>query len=525
MLYLMAVLTFLAGILFYTLSPREDRLNIEVFQGEPFIQSFLSQHQAAKDYLRRWYGIQKPDPADDRTVFNLQPEFLEYMDIHLGSEMCYNNAALDPLAADDAPCFVSRIACLNTAGTAAQACKDSDNIYVVTYGGLYYDAAKNEYERPAWWPQESTSRARRNERWRRSFATRTSGSQTCGTIFDDPTSTGNFCLDNGVRAIKNGVCAKPIPAGLVAVLFPSGPTSDMFLCMSKVKQGPFAYYPANLVHFWDGLDNQAKHAPNSSSKSRLEGTTGKWLDLVSTTVAGKYDTSTKVFSDLNGAYFGPDSVKRPAITLEGPNTAVDFDINSGVLTHDFTLTLLVGFDPQTASSVGAVHDINPAVDLIRFESGTGGFLTLTARPIDTSNADEADLTKPTVLELNVLGNGASGKIPVLDFDIKRRLIHSLTLQRQGNHIYLFTDDLKEPEMSIDLNEYPDELANLNSFTLGTNKMEIKHLGTATPEQRTQIYGVRFFDRALTQDEIHDMYKEDRGRFPIYYKGVNSEDVS
>ena len=51
MLYLLFVLTFLCGILFYGMSPHDKQLDMTAHQAEGMIVTFLAQHQAAKDYL------------------------------------------------------------------------------------------------------------------------------------------------------------------------------------------------------------------------------------------------------------------------------------------------------------------------------------------------------------------------------------------------------------------------------------------------------------------------------------------
>ena len=56
MLYLLAVLTFLAGIFFYGMSPRDDQMQLQANQAEGMVLPFLNQHQAARDYLYTWLG-------------------------------------------------------------------------------------------------------------------------------------------------------------------------------------------------------------------------------------------------------------------------------------------------------------------------------------------------------------------------------------------------------------------------------------------------------------------------------------
>ena len=71
MLYLVFVLTFLCGILFYSLSPRDDHLKWDMHRAEGFIAGFLAQHQSAKDYIGMWLGVDYKSQNDTITNFNL----------------------------------------------------------------------------------------------------------------------------------------------------------------------------------------------------------------------------------------------------------------------------------------------------------------------------------------------------------------------------------------------------------------------------------------------------------------------
>lgn len=509
MLYLMAVLTFLAGILFYTLSPREDRLNMDVFQGEPFIQSFLSQHQAAKDYLRRWYGINKPQDK----VFNLRPELVNYLSGGLDHEMCGDenypdtfNQASDPLGDSTAPCFVSRVVCTTINGAAPQNCASSDptepTIYVVTYGGLKDD------KRPAWWPKGSTSRVRQYERWRRAFASRTTGSTSCGTIFEKKglDDRSQYCLDIGAATFKkDSSCAKVIPEGVLRGLFGGdAPTSDMFFCMSKVKQGPFPYYPASLQRFWDGLDNQNKHAPNSSESTRLSGAEGKWLDLVSSQPAGQY-TQDDIFDNLPSppSYF--DDV--PAIVLNGSSARVDFDMNSSILKNDFTLTILFGFNKEL-----------PVATLFSFDDGrsedskTSFGLSIGGASKGEKNGVQLVLT----FEKGGVKDLYSFTRTYLDYTVYDNLVSTVTVRRQGDRISLYLGSYIQHDPAID-GVLSEDQKGILTMLGGMDKQKMKMTGGrgADDNQKVYVYGVRFFNRALTTGEIYDMYKEDAWRFPMY----------
>ncbi|MGN0919769.1 MAG: hypothetical protein ACI4OR_03315, partial [Alphaproteobacteria bacterium] len=89
MLYLLFVLTFLCGILFYGMSPSDKSLEMTSHQAEGMIISFINQHQAAKDYVYTWLGVGSSNLRSNDGTLN--PEFIKMMPKGIMQDMCYQN--------------------------------------------------------------------------------------------------------------------------------------------------------------------------------------------------------------------------------------------------------------------------------------------------------------------------------------------------------------------------------------------------------------------------------------------------
>ena len=306
MLYLLFVLTFLCGILFYGLSPHDKGLDMTARQAEGMIATFLAQHQAARDYLYTWLGA-----SNDATTGNLQTgvyenflkaDFEKMIPWGVISDMCRGNNVTPGQGGNDA-CFVSKVV------------DDAGKHYVITYGGWtgctaaemndsnHYECyLSNNVKRPDWWPSQGT-RMRRFESWRRAIANRTRGSISCGTLVEFPESSGNWCIDNGEKVYKNEnathpVCMNQVPLAVISALpYASGPAGldDLLFCVSEFKQGQDNYQSV-AEHFYDGFANAgvAQHTASGNS----------WADLGSSSSPSNLTMATnwqgKPYFDLHG---------------------------------------------------------------------------------------------------------------------------------------------------------------------------------------------------------------------------------
>ena len=263
MLYLLFVLTFLAGILFYGMSPRDDKLQMDAHQAEGMIISFINQHQAAKDYLYTWLGAGPRGGGNSNTLADgfLKEDFENMMwgiDIHgMKTDLCEGNSIT---ANKTGSCFVSQTVCLNAAGGEVNCNSGATRRYVMTYGGWGPD-----YSRPNWWPSKG-QRMRRFESWRKAISKRTRDSVSCGFLFStDPNPMDStWCIDNGETAYKKGtVCQNPVPQELIAKVCstyniaaaPYNPIHDLLFCYSKFKEGLPGDYVSGATYFYDGFSN------------------------------------------------------------------------------------------------------------------------------------------------------------------------------------------------------------------------------------------------------------------------------
>ena len=355
MLYLVYVLTFLAGILFYALSPRDDQVNLDTYRAEGFIVSFLAQHQAAKDYMTQWLGFN----LTSATQFNLTTDMfgnflpvamfddkplLKDMEVHYDADISddQNNteaAGYQKIAGNTDAAYQTTVICTTRTSDIPVACNGVDvQPYLITYNGAS--------QRPEWWPKETNNRQRRYGTWRNAFSYRTNGSRNCGVLvcgqyWDKDNfvcrtaegasdAKGYWCVDNGqaVRIPGQSGCAQQVPLAVSSALgCESGACSDTFFCISKVKQGPDRYYVSGLTAFYDGINNQNTGAEGNRNEGSI-----KWTDLVrpdSTKQANVSDGDVNFDTGLMASQSGV--------------TFPDFRIvnSSGTLFRDFTLTILL----------------------------------------------------------------------------------------------------------------------------------------------------------------------------------------
>lgn len=514
MLYLMTVLTFLAAMMFYLLSPRDDGLHLDVYQAEPLIQDLISQHQAAKDYVRRWFGAHvSAVPSGD--YFNLvatdNHSFEQFFPTALREySMCDNNTGEYP---GQDGCFLSRVVCIDKTSANPIDCSatpDSNReLYVVTYGG--WDAGMN---RPGWWPNANASRTRRNERWRRAIAQRTHGSLNCGTLYQ---VGADWCIDNGQVTqqdrfgVENVRCVKEVPARVIDALHISGDKNgylfDMFFCMSPVVQGPRHYYPQGLTSYFDALDNLNTHAPVSSTDVVHNlGTT--WTDLV---------TSVGRSLDSNAGEFPVDSDNKPypyySLKQSG---SLDFGYHPG--STDFTISVVAALDTDL---------LNDSVQggLLRIISfkGAQGADTLTPR-LYIEVEGNADSTADFRLNIgkydDTSGNFHGGPqkegyiFKAEGVPLHKQQPFTLTLTRRGDKIELYMgghQTLSERERKLFSGTITDDRIRdvINEAFDSNMSIENHESGGTHP---AYIYAVRSFNRGLEAEDVYKIYKEDVQRY-------------
>ena len=134
MVFLMSILVFLAGIMTYMFFPRNDQFQINMYEEEGNIVTFLNQHQAAKDYL---YQMIKWKPTNHSP--SPEPYGITYDDIasmispimQATHDISDNMETETPNIPEDGY-YTSAVICLNENYELANC--PTDNQYVMTYG-------------------------------------------------------------------------------------------------------------------------------------------------------------------------------------------------------------------------------------------------------------------------------------------------------------------------------------------------------------------------------------------------------
>ena len=491
MLYLVFVLTFLCGILFYSLSPRDDQLKWDMHRAEGFIAGFLAQHQAAKDYIAAWLGVGYKHNPNAQFSLSKKTEVPVYLDGnptgYTRSEFSFLLYAPKMVVVDlsskqgETPnietdgkdgAIQTSVFCLNSSGESVGC--DTSNVSDV-YLTSYSQTSAGGSGRPDWWPNENTNTQRRYESWRRAITHRTRGSYSCGVLTCagewevnasrhkkcKQDGKGNqWCIDNGQTVLSpDGKCVQRVPQSIVDTLgcgdYNASLCSDAFFCISKIKNGPGEYYAPGLVAFYDGINNNNTGAEGD----RIEGKDA-WQDLIRTTdgcdSAAPMSTSCAVSSDSfnqgvdfsgnNSAYFySGRTIKIPVQVGDATNGPF----------KDFTWTVLLGV-PESGQYITFLN--------------TGKF---NLRLKNTSN-------EASVLVMKDGTQLAESQ----QFTFSENQVVSLTVIGSANTIKVYVNT--------------DEILNYNKSGWSSADYGSDNVVISTPNANPEyIYGVRYYTRRLT----------------------------
>lgn len=478
MLYLLFVLTFLCGILFYGLSPHDKGLDMTAHQAEGMIVTFLAQHQAAKDYLYTWLG------ADNTaTIGNLQEgqgflkdenhfnfENMSHKNITL--DVCENNNGTPGQGGKNA-CFVSRVVCTHADGTALGAGENCNTAgtkhYVITYGG-WQACSPGEgctYKRPEWWPTKG-QKMRRFESWRKAIANRTRGSISCGTLVkvgDD------WCIDNGETVyrhenVAHPVCMTQVPSAILGVVAPGANPEDyledLLFCVSEFKQG-LGNYESGATYFYDGLANVGF----GQSKIDKTGFNYSWENL------GSFGPATITIDKICDS-----ATCFPVTTSWDPSGGVAGQLDTPIpLPGTYSITILAEID-----ETGGQFDLF---------ANTGAM----ARPVfeKEPSCNHGEIEGPCFRV-----NSSVQSAFFTTYNNHARLI-SWTIVVEGTQIRIYENAVLRHD---DNNGAP-------VFAWGeTFKMRAHNNNGA------RIYGIRFYNSALKREQIQKNFKVDQKRFGI-----------
>ncbi len=470
MLYLVYVLTFLAGILFYALSPRDDQVQLDAYKAEGFIVSFLAQHQAAKDYMTQWLGFDFKNQSgqyinlsqDDHKFLSFVPQA---MLLDVSDRQGTSAITMDQTKDDDGSYrYLTNVFCLQDDETLANC--DSEyfkKAYVVTYN----------MGRPSWWPKIQSNRQRRYGSWRNSLTRRTSGSYncgvlTCGQYWDSEDqlcrktesatdAKGYWCVDNGqiVTLGDKGKCAQRVPQIIMETLgctAPNNSCNDAFFCISRVKQGPNKYYVPGLTAFYDGINNLKTGAEGRRGQDDYNNNV--WTDMI------RNNQNAVNVSNMDDNLASKNGVSFPNLNI----------VNKTGLYHDFTLTLLVKAQDSANFSIKLDDKANDQQH----------------SPLCRLDIKQTTGNKPQLTFF--VNDNQCGAITSPDVDMREQIV-ALTLIGHSDKLEVFVNNQQVGSLSCNVNDVLGNLINSGG------DVSVTSTGASNP---VYVYGVRYYDnRALS----------------------------
>ena len=493
MLYLVFVLTFLCGILFYSLSPRDDQLKWDMHRAEGFIAGFLAQHQSAKDYIAAWLGVDYKSKAN--TYFSLSKKtevpvydsegnpsghtidefsFLLYAPKMAVVDVSSEQGETPNILGTKDGAIQTSVFCLNSNEELVSCNLGSvSDVYLASYSQTLSSSGTG---RPIWWPNENANRQRRYESWRRAITHRTRGSYSCGVLTCageleenasrqkkcDLKDGKQWCIDNGQMVLlPDGKCAQRVPQSIINALgcdgFKSSYCSDAFFCISKIKNGPGEYYAPGLNAFYDAINNRNTGAEGERASKDA------WADLIHTqgicnttnpenthcaVTSDSYNNGVDFSSDHNAAYFyGSKYIKIPVQV--GDTTNGPF--------KDFTWTILLGA-PDSGQSITF---LNSGKFNLKFKNNSNEASVLLMK----DNTQLAESQK---------------------FIVSNDQIVSLTVIGSENRIKIYVNT--------------DEILDYTKGTWGASDYANDSVAIKTTNANNEyLYGIRYYTRQLTTE--------------------------
>lgn len=274
MVFLMSILVFLAGIMTYMFFPRNDQFQINMYEEEGNIVTFLNQHQAAKDYLFQmiqWNptthpGTPEPYGFTYDSIDSMMPSIMRGDKGEVTHDISNEEETENPNIPNEGY-FTSAVVCLDDTNQMTKC--PTDKQYVMTYGYT-----------PHWWSNKTNQK----QVWLKSMLKRSHGSDNCGIL----EGIGEYyAINNGqkyggiVKAPIGGKMQKVLPDTLSKWIDDKFTEDrDILICLSSIKD---VYKGTPLFH-WDSINNGG-----------IEHTDG-----IGTPLVGSFEEVTKNLLDKNG---------------------------------------------------------------------------------------------------------------------------------------------------------------------------------------------------------------------------------
>ncbi len=459
MIFWATVLAFIVGMMYYMMYPRSDTLDtIMKPASDIYINTFVTQHQAARDYSNAILpAISRIAPAptttattDKEKLFILPATMTNFM-----PPMQVDDSKNSATVGENAGFYTSLIACMNHKdrlkdngemdyGTLLN-CTDSYALtkYVITYGEVP-DIESNLFK------NKNTNRLMQ---WEKAILRRTSGSPDCGYLSK---MNGN-AIDYYINTSQS--LTRKLPRAVTTALqtdFDSAST-DLLFCLT----------PLNNPYVTDGLILHYDAILNGGNTHILQ--TDTWVNLANNTFNAKIENPSGSVNQWNVA----DKDNIPLFFNGSRELDTTYDVMQ--LGNYFTISFVIKY-------VG----INSGENVITFGTGAtdttllGGLYNGTNIRIGFKNTSY-ELLAPIPLN----------KITQITYTVD-----------QTKHV-LYVDGVQKAQ-----GDYPPFFTTLSSGNLyigsdmfgGYNKL------------KGRMYNFKVYNRPLWQDEISKNLKTDKKRF-------------
>lgn len=337
MTFWLIMVTFFISIIYYSLSPRTDKITLEQPIGEAAVVSLVSQHQGAKNYsLQRMQGTDYiPSYAGSEPAWRAYPQNV-ILKMRPFKGLSSSNITSDTTLkyGTDASKFVSVFACVNSdrPDQLAGDCTRKSDKYLVTYG----------FQQDGW-----SENVKQKEYWRTAISNLTYNSNECGTLIrrdDLSTASVEYAVDTPyattkeVNKTENGVektirelkqTVPPAITNKMADMMGDEALPDMLFCLTKWR---LPYEQSGLVLHLDAVNN-------SGSGHKTKGS--HWVNL-------------GIDSSYSGQIHGNPLWAHGGLSLDGTIDYVSSSLSQRELGSGFTITAVVRFADQSAIETGSL---------------------------------------------------------------------------------------------------------------------------------------------------------------------------
>lgn len=469
MIFWATVLSFIVGLMYFMMYPRSDKIDtIDKPASEALIANFVSQHQAARDYVREiLIAISKASgaPHDSAATESQKKLFIlpsSFEDFIPGIQLLETAYKLNPesYCSSSGTCggYVSVLACLSrkdrtdsngirlTGKLVDCTTEDAKVKYIMTYGYVP-DTDINLFKN-------------KNLLWEQAVLRRTSGSPDCGFIYQ---TNANIGVTGEFKINTSQSLTRKIPQAVSDALYSFIQKSIQDPVDKSKKWLLFCISPANNPYVTEGLVLHYDSMINALSPQLHHAKeTTEWPNLTK----GAGDSAT-----ISGGSTEWNPYEQTALLFDG-SRIVNTQIDQADFGNYFTISYVVKYD--NASS----------------PYGTFGGGTSTPRLI-------GGIYDGSTLTFGVKGQGDTLSVTVPP---NQTVQITYTVDQQNHAVYVNGELKASAEFPI--------FTHLSSaqFLIGQSPADTYNL------MQGNIYNFKVYNRVLKQDEILRNLKTDKKRF-------------